>query len=158
MSAAVKIDIAVVGAASLIGAAVIEELRATKFPYGRIFRLEELRDIGRTGDDEDVEPALDIAGFDFTQVKLAFFCGRAEIAQRYAQEAAAHAWVIDSSSAFREMPAVPLVAAEVNPKALAGVATHGLIALPGSASVALATAMAALHSTAGLTRIDTATR
>jgi len=157
MSALAKIDIAVVGAASLIGAAVIEELRATKFPYGQIFRLEELRDIGRSGDDDEAEPALDIAEFDFTRVRLAFFCSRAEVAQRYAQEAAAHTWVIDSSSAFRETAEIPLVAADVNPQALAGIAAHGLISLPGSASVALVTVLAPLNAMARLSRIDVAT-
>ena len=157
MSASAKIDVAVVGAASLIGAAVMEELRSSKFPYGQILRLEELRDIGRIGDEEEAEPALDIEQFDFTRVKLAFFCGRAELALRYAHEAAAHAWVIDGSSAFREMSDIPLVAADVNPGALAEIGARGLIALPGSASVALATALAPLNRLARVARLDVAT-
>ncbi len=52
---------------------------------------------------------------------------------------------------------VPLVAADVNPAALEAVGARGLIALPGSASVALATALAPLHALAGLTRVDVAT-
>ena len=157
MTTPVKIDVAVVGAASLIGAAVIEELRTMKFPYGQIFRLEELRDVGRLGEDEEAEPALDVEQFDFTRVKLAFFCGRAEVSQRFAREASAHAWVIDGTSAFREASDIALVAADVNPQALLGFGTHGLISLPGSASLALALALAPLHAVAGVTRIDVAT-
>jgi len=157
MSAVSKIDVAVVGAASLIGAAVIEELRTTKFPYGHIFRLEELRDIGRMGDDEDAEAALDIEQFDFKGVKLVFFCGRAELAQRHAHEASKHAWVVDGSSAHRERLEIPLVAADVNPAALAGFGARGLISLPGSASIALATVLAPLHAVAAVSRIDVAT-
>ena len=52
---------------------------------------------------------------------------------------------------------VPLVAADVNPAALQGIGACGLVALPGSASVALATALAPLHALAGLVRADVAT-
>ena len=86
----------------------------------------------------------DVAAFDFSRVDLAFFCGRAALAERYAEAAAAHAWVIDNSPAFRPRPDVPLVAADVNAAALEGFGTRGLVALPGSASVALATALAPL--------------
>jgi aspartate-semialdehyde dehydrogenase len=52
---------------------------------------------------------------------------------------------------------VPLVAADVNPTVLKDIGPRGLIAVPGSASVALATALAPLHALAGLTRVDVAT-
>jgi len=42
----------------------------------------------------------DVAAFDFSRVDLAFFCGRAALSERYAEAAAAHAWVIDGSAAF----------------------------------------------------------
>jgi len=70
--------------------------------------------------------------------------------------------VIDASSAFRESPEVPLVAAEVNPQALehwsagTGSTPTGLIALPGSAVVALATVLAPLHAAARLLRVEVA--
>jgi len=40
---------------------------------------------------------------------------------------------------------------------MASVGRHGLIALPGSASVALATALAPLHALAGLVRVEVST-
>ena len=46
-------------------------------------------------------PVSDVAGFDFSRVDLAFFCGRSALSERYAEAAAAHAWVIDGSAAFR---------------------------------------------------------
>ena len=52
---------------------------------------------------------------------------------------------------------MPLVVADVNAAALEGVGARGLIALPGSASVALATALAPLHALAGLERAEVAT-
>jgi aspartate-semialdehyde dehydrogenase len=150
--------VAVVGATSLIGEAVIEELRARKFAVAELHALDDARDIGPpAGDDDGKLPVGDVAAFDFSRVDLAFFCARSAVALRYAEAAAAHAWVIDASGAFRGRPDVPLIAADVNAAALAPAIGHGLVCLPGSAGVALATSLAPLHRFAGLTRIDVAT-
>jgi aspartate-semialdehyde dehydrogenase len=163
MSNAAGLRIAVVGAASLIGEAVIDELRARKMPFAELHALDDERNVGRpvTGD-ERAESAKtlalsDVAAFDFSRVDLAFFCGRSALSERYAEAAAAHAWVVDGSAAFRARGDVPLVAADVNPGALDGIGAQGLIALPGSASVALATVLAPLHALAGLARAEVAT-
>jgi len=156
--AAVPPRIAVVGASSLIGEALIEALRTRKFPLAELHALDDGRDLGRKVDAEEAElPVGDVADFDFSRVDLAFFCARAAVAERYAAEAAAHAWVIDLSGAHRDREDVPLVVADVNPGALAAVGRRGLIALPGSASVALATVLAPLHHYAGLDRVEVAT-
>ncbi|MGO9424441.1 MAG: aspartate-semialdehyde dehydrogenase [Steroidobacteraceae bacterium] len=162
-AAASRPRVAVVGVSSLIGEAVIEELRASKFPCAALHALDDERYVGRpladeqgAGDDRRLQ-IFDVADFDFSQVDLAFFCGRAALSERYAEAAAAHAWVIDDSSRFRARADVPLVVADVNPAALQGIGTCGLVALPGSASVALATALAPLHTLAGLVRADVAT-
>jgi aspartate-semialdehyde dehydrogenase len=150
--------IAIVGATSLIGEAVLDELRARKFPHAELHALEDERTGGRTvGDDERKLPVGNVAAFDFASADLVFFCGRAALSERYAEAAAAHGWVIDGSSAFRGRAEVPLVVADVNPEALRELGPRGLIALPGSASVALATALAPLHAAAGLTRVEVAT-
>ncbi len=155
--------IAVVGASSLIGEAVLDQLRKRKIPHAALHALDDERNIGRpvateeSADQSKAPQVIPVAAFDFSQVDLAFFCGRAVLAERYAEVAAAHAWVIDSSAAFRGRSDVPLVVADVNGAALAGFGTHGLIALPGSASVALATILAPLHGLAGLTRAEVAT-
>ena len=150
--------IAVVGAASLIGAAVIEELRARKMIFAELHALDDERSLGAPVSDDDKKlPVSDVAGFDFSRVDLAFFCGRSALSLRHAEAAAAHAWVIDGSAAFRARADVPLVAADVNPAALETVGARGLIALPGSAAVALATVLAPLHALAGLERAEVAT-
>ena len=160
--------IAVVGVSSLIGEAVIDELRARKMPFAELHALDDERNLGRPLTDTEGAEAQDasaaktpvvsdVAAFDFSRVDLAFFCGRAAISQRYAEAAAEHAWVIDGSAAFRARADVPLVAADVNAETLEAVGAHGLIALPGSASVALATALAPLHALAGLERAEVAT-
>ncbi|MGO9515109.1 MAG: aspartate-semialdehyde dehydrogenase [Steroidobacteraceae bacterium] len=155
--------VAVVGASSLIGEAVLEELRARKFACAELHALEDEHNVGRPLADEargDIGRELrifELSTFDFSRVDLAFFCGRAELSERYAEEAAAHGWVIDGSPTFRTREDVPLVAADVNAAALQGAGERGLVALPGSASVALATALAPLHALAGLERAEVAT-
>ncbi len=160
-NAAANLRIAVVGVTSLIGEAVIDELRARKMAFAELHALDDERNVGRPVSGEEgaaaALPVSDVAAFDFSRVDLAFFCGRAALSERYAEAAAAHAWVIDGSSAFRARADVPLVAADVNPAALDSVGQRGLIALPGSASVALATALAPLHALAGLERVEVAT-
>ncbi len=153
--------VAVVGSSSLIGEAVIQELRARKFPCAEMHALDDERNLGRSvqageGATDELK-AEDVAAFDFSRVDLAFFCGRAALAERYAEAAAAQAWVIDGSPVFRTREDVPLVAADVNPGALRSIGSSGLIALPGSASVALATALAPLHALAGLRRVEVVT-
>ena len=163
MTKSTPLRIAVVGATSLIGEAVITELRTRKFAFVELHALEDERNVGRPVTDEEgpgkdhTLAAGDVAAFDFSRVNLVFFCGRSALSQRYAEAAAAHAWVIDGSAAFRSRADLPLVAADVNPAALDQVGTRGLIALPGSASVALATALAPLHALAGLERAEVAT-
>ncbi len=163
MNAKSGLHIAVVGASSLIGEAVIDELRRRKMAFAELHALDDERNLGRPmtdeadGDSAKTAAVSDVAGFDFSRVNLAFFCGRAALSERYAEAAAAHAWVIDGSGAFRARGDVPLVAADINATALGAVGACGLISLPGSASVALATALAPLHALAGLERVEVAT-
>jgi aspartate-semialdehyde dehydrogenase len=149
--------VAVVGVSSLIGGAVIDELRARKIALAELHALDDERSAGGPVAEDQTLTVADVATFDFSRVNLVFFCGRAALSERYAQAAAAHAWVIDGSAAFRMRAEVPLVVADVNASVLNAVGRTGLIALPGSASVALATALAPLHRLAGLVRVEVAT-
>ncbi|NNM61743.1 MAG: aspartate-semialdehyde dehydrogenase [Steroidobacteraceae bacterium] len=150
--------IAVVGAGSLIGEALIAELKLRSVARASLHALDDARDLGRVlADEEGALPIGDVARFDFSQADLVFFCARSSTAAQYAPAAAAHALVVDSTSAHRERTDVPLVIADVNPGALDGIGARGLVALPGSASVALATAVAPLAALAGLERLDVAT-
>ena len=149
--------VAVVGVSSLIGGAVIDELRARKIALAELHALDDERSAGGPVAEDQTLTVADVATFDFSRVNLVFFCGRAALSERYAQAAAAHAWVIDGSAAYRMRAEVPLVVADVNAAVLNAVGRTGLIALPGSASVALATALAPLHRLAGLVRVEVAT-
>src|SRR3984957_14003610 len=158
MSNVAGLRMGVGGAASLIGEAVIDELRARKMPFAELHALDDERSVGRpVAGDEGAESASaktlalsDVAAFDFSRVDLAFFCGRSALSERYAEAAAQHAWVIDGSAAFRARSDVPLVAADVNPGALESMGGRGVVALPGNASAGLATGLAPLHPRGGL--------
>ncbi len=152
-----SVRIAIVGVSTLIGAALVEELRAQKFAVQSLHALDDDRHLGTAVGEEQALPVSDVAAFDFAQVDLVFFCGRSALSERYAALAAEHAWVIDGSAAFRERGDLPMVAADVNPSVLSGVGPRGLITLPGSASVALATVLAPLQRAAGLARVEVAT-
>ena len=71
--------IAVVGVSSLIGEAVLEELRARKVPHAHLFAVDEERDIGRplaAADDAasgEARQVIPVAAFDFSGVDLAIF-------------------------------------------------------------------------------------
>jgi aspartate-semialdehyde dehydrogenase len=155
--------IAVVGVSSLIGEAVLDELRVRKVRYAELHALDEERSLGKrlaatdVATDVATEAATDVSLFDFSRVDLVLFCGRSVLAERYAEAAAQRAWVIDSSAAFRARPEVPLIVADVNAASLSELGTHGLISLPGSAGAALATALAPLNALAGLVRVEVAT-
>src|SRR5216684_4429831 len=163
MNKATGLRIAVVGVSSLIGEAVVDQLRARKIAFAELHALDDERNVGRPVADDAASASAkalavgDVAAFDFSRVDLVFFCGRSALSERYAEAAAAHAWVIDGSAAFRARADVPLVAADVNAEALDAVGAQGLIALPGSASVALATVLAPLQRHAGLERAEVAT-
>ncbi len=152
--AELKPRVAVVGAASLIGEALVEELRTRKISCAELHLLDEARYLGRKVSDDVLS---DVDAFDFSTADLVFFCGRSALTARYAEAAAVHAWVIDCSGALRDRHDVPMVVADVNAAVLAKVTHCGLIALPGSASVALATVLAPLHSLAGLARVEVVT-
>ncbi|MDE2294756.1 MAG: aspartate-semialdehyde dehydrogenase [Gammaproteobacteria bacterium] len=162
---ATALRIAIVGAGSLIGEALRERIEAGALPCASLTLLEAAGSLGRIAARGDAAPAEggaeasigDVDAYDFGEADLVFFCAHAAIATRHAATAAETAWVIDGTHAHRDRPDVELVAADVNPHALDRLGSRGLVALPGSASTALATALAPLHALGGLVRVDVAT-
>lgn len=146
-------DVAVVGATSLVGEALLEILDEREFPVGRIFALGEGSQVGKTvslgAQDVDVE---DLAGFDFSKVRIALFASTAAAATAHVPRAAAACVVIDGSNEFRLDADVPLVVPEINATA---VGQHkGIIASPACATIQLALALKPLHDAVGIERIN----
>lgn len=152
-------NVAVVGAGSLVGEAILDLLAKRKFPIGKIYALEfetdgeQYVDFGnKTLDVESVE------NFDFSSVQIALFASTEAVAAEYAPKAVTVGCVvIDDSTCFRYDDDVPLVVPEVNPQAIAQYKQRGIIANPGSCVTQMLIALKPLHDVATITRVNIAT-
>jgi aspartate-semialdehyde dehydrogenase len=152
-------NVAVVGAGTLVGEAILDLLAKRKFPIAKIYALEFETD-GEQYVDFGNKP-IDIESvenFDFSSVQIALFASPEAVAAQYVPLAvAAGCVVIDDSACFRFDADVPLVVPEVNPQAIARYKQRGIIANPGSAVSQMLVALKPLHDAATLTRINVAT-
>lgn len=151
-----KVDVAILGATSLVGEAILEHLSERNFPLGKLYLLSPSLSVGEeisfAGRDIVVQ---DAEQFDFSQVNIALFAAGAEAAAHYAAKAAAAGCVvIDSSTQFRMDAAVPLVVAEVNPECIADYLPRKLIASPNAATTHLLKALKPIHDAVGISRIN----
>ncbi|MFF5975263.1 aspartate-semialdehyde dehydrogenase [Streptomyces sp. NPDC012769] len=149
-----KPTLAVVGATGAVGAVLLQTLTHHADVWGEIRLLASPRSAGRKlavrGEECEVlaltEEALD-------GVDLALFLVPEAVAARWAPIAAAKgAVVVDTSTAFRADPDVPLVVPEINPHAVR-VRPRGIVASPGCSTLALIVAVGALHAEFGLTEL-----
>ncbi|MBJ6980786.1 aspartate-semialdehyde dehydrogenase [Luteimonas sp. MC1572] len=150
--------VAVVGATGVVGEAMLALLAERGFPVGELVALASERSAGGTidfGDDEVV--IRDLAGFDPAGVDIALFAAGGAVSREFAPRfAAAGAVVVDNSSAFRLDDDVPLVVAEVNPEAVKQ-RPRGIIANPNCSTMQMLVALAPIHRSVGIERINVAT-
>jgi aspartate-semialdehyde dehydrogenase len=154
-----QFNVAVVGATGAVGQAILEILKQRKFPVKNLVPLASARSAG-----SDVQfgnrtlIAQDLATFDFKEIDIALFSAGGSVSAEHApRAAAAGAVVIDNTSQFRYEADIPLVVAEVNPEAIAGYKTRGIIANPNCSTMQMLVALAPLHRAATITRINVAT-
>ena len=127
--------IAIVGATGLVGKELQKVLKIRNFP------VDELRLFSS----KDSAP-------NFRGVDIAFFCVSASVAEVLIPKALEEGSLcIDSSSAFRMEPHVPLVIPEINPSALKG--HKGLIASPNCTPTLMLLALAPLHAVSPIEKI-----
>ncbi|QEL55561.1 aspartate-semialdehyde dehydrogenase [Chromobacterium paludis] len=141
-----SLQIAVVGATSLVGQAVLDLLAERNFPAARVFAVDSAEQDGSTvslGNLElDVRP---VDEFSFENVGLAIFAAGSELSRQYVPQARdAGAAVVDFSSAFRQEAGVPLVAPAINAAELADLGRAPLVAVPNCTVTPLALALAPL--------------
>ena len=149
------LDVAVVGATTLVGEILVELLEQRKFPLGQL-RLVDWGDaVGKRISFKGFHvPIQDIAGFDFSSVGLALFCGGEEIAAEFVPPAVeAGCVVIDHSALYRNEPDIPLVIPEINPRAIAAYSHRGIIASPAAATIQMLLCVHPLHSVIGIEHI-----
>ncbi|MBV8047261.1 MAG: aspartate-semialdehyde dehydrogenase [Paludibacterium sp.] len=152
------LQVAVVGAAGLIGRAILELLAERQFPATRVLALDEAGYEGETvsyGNLElDVRP-LDEVSFD--NIDLAFFVAGSDVTRQLAPQArAAGTAVVDFSAAFRLDAQVPFIVPRINGASLADAADAPLVSVPNCTVTPLAVALHAL-SAHGLRRVTVST-
>ncbi|SFO11508.1 aspartate-semialdehyde dehydrogenase [Geodermatophilus obscurus] len=150
--------VGIVGATGQVGAVMRQVLAERRFPLAELRFFASARSAGSTlpwGDGEiTVE---DAATADPTGLDVALFSAGASTSRAQAPRfAAAGVTVVDNSSAFRRDADVPLVVAEVNPKALDDV-PRGIIANPNCTTMAAMPVLKPLHDEAQLVRIVAST-
>ena len=155
------IKIGVVGATGQVGVAMRQILAERSFPVEEIRFFSSPKSAGTVltyeGREVVVEDAstADPAGLDVALFSAGATASRA-LAPKFVD---AGVIVVDNSSAFRKDPAIPLVVAEVNPHAAAGViaAGKGIIANPNCTTMAAMPVLKPLHDEAGLVRLVVST-
>jgi aspartate-semialdehyde dehydrogenase len=150
--------VAVVGATGAVGEVMLSILHERKFPAAKIIALASERSAGKQVDYGNHKITVqDLAAFDPAGVDIALFSAGGSTSKTYAPKfAAAGAIVIDNSSAFRNDDDVPLVVSEVNADALDQI-PRGIIANPNCSTMQMMTALAPIHRSVGITRINIAT-
>ena len=152
-----KYNIAVVGANSLVGEAILDLLAERRFPYATVYALAD--EVSEDAELSVGNQSLDIeslANFDFSQVSIVFFTGSVAIAQQYVPQAlAAGCRVIDTSGAFEQQANVPLVVPALNAQLIPKLA--GLVATPSPMAVTLLLALQPLLAETELATLTIAT-
>lgn len=150
--------IAVVGATGLVGETMLSILAERGFDPFCIVPLASSRSAGkRVGFGNRQLRVEDLAAFDPAGIDIALFAAGGAIAKEFAPKfAAAGAVVIDNSSTFRYDNDVPLVVAEVNAEEIAH-RPRGIIANPNCSTIQMLLAIAPIHRSVGIERIEVAT-
>ncbi len=150
-------NIAIVGAAGIVGQEFIKVLEQRNFPVASIQLLAAEHSSGAKlfFDHQRVE-VREAKRVAFRDVDIAFFLAGADTSCRLSPLAVeAEAVVIDNSPAFRMDPSVPLVVPEANP---GDIEWHrGIIASPSCSTVQMTVALSPLHRINPVKRIVVST-
>jgi aspartate-semialdehyde dehydrogenase len=152
-------NVAVVGATGAVGTTMLEILAERAFPASSVVALASEKSAGKRvkyGDRTLTVQNLD--RYDFGDTHIALFSAGGSVSAVHApRAAAAGAVVVDNTSHFRYDDDIPLVVSEVNPHAIAGYKTRGIIANPNCSTMQMLVALAPIHRAVGIDRINVAT-
>ena len=131
--------VAIAGATGAVGETMLRLLAERNFPVRHLKLLASERSAGTSlafrGEEIKVERLTEGS---FHGIDIALFSAGATRSHEFAPAAVkAGAVVIDNSSAFRMDPEIPLVVPEINPDALAGYQTRGIIANPNCTTIVM---------------------
>lgn len=147
-------DIAVIGATGTVGEAIVQLLEEREFPVGTLHLLAGSASAGQSvpfrGKNLRVRELTD---FDFSQVRLAFFCAGETVSRASALKAqAAGCSVIDLSTGL-SLQQAPRLVPEANAELLATLKAPYLLASPVPVVAALALVLAPLRAQLDLQKV-----
>jgi aspartate-semialdehyde dehydrogenase len=150
-------NVAVVGAAGMVGTEMIRTLERRRFPVGELRPLDVPDVAGNpvpfAGGTVSCQEATEA---NFKGIDIAIFSAGAEASLVLAPAAVRQgAVVIDNSSAWRMDPSCPLVVPEVNPHDLAW--HRGIVANPNCSTIQMVVALKPLHDRARIRRVVVST-
>ncbi|OWY40580.1 aspartate-semialdehyde dehydrogenase [Xenophilus sp. AP218F] len=153
-----SLQLAVVGAAGLVGQAVLELLAERQFPAARVFAVDGAEHDGATVSYGNLElDVRQLEDFNFENVAMAIFVAGGDVAREYVPQArAAGVDVIDFSSAYRQDESVPLMVPGLNSELLENIGQAALVSVPNCTVTPLALALAPLKPL-GVKRVSVAT-
>lgn len=138
--------IAVIGATGAVGAEILRLLEERNFPLKALRLFASPRSLGQTISFRGEKIPIELFSPSHLKegISLAFFAAGSSVSKEWIPKAiGAHILCIDSSSAFRMDPTVPLVIPEINRDALSH--HQGVIASPNCAATMLLLPLAPLH-------------
>lgn len=151
-----QFNVAVIGAQSLIGKALIEMMEQRDFPVDQLYPLS-IDALSADAGLFKTKPLTvgNVADFDWSRVHLAFFCEDRQTTLNFASKAAdAGVAVIDSTSAFIDRPEIPMVIPHLNGSAIADFRNTNIISSPSSASIQLWTVLKPIADNVGVARVN----
>ena len=150
-------NVAVVGAAGMVGTEMIRTLEQRRFPVSELRPLDVAEVAGTPVRFAGREyRCLEATEANFEGIDIALFSAGGEASLALAPQAVRQgAVVIDNSSAWRMDPACPLVVPEVNPHDLAW--HRGIIANPNCSTIQMVVVLKPLHDRARITRVVVST-
>ncbi len=154
-------NIAVVGASGAVGEELFRVLEEQNFPIGNLLPLASANSAGNmikfNGNDYRIEELTETV-FEGRNIDIAFFSAGGSISAKYAKYAVeSGAVVIDNTSHFRMVDAVPLVVPEVNPEDIELWEDTGIIANPNCSTIQMVQLLKPLHDLYGIKRVDVST-
>jgi len=155
---------AILGATGLVGRVMLQLLESRPWADDRPLLLASARSAGTELAFRGGRLVVrDAATADLAGVRLALFSAGGAASREYGPRfAAAGAWVVDNSSAFRMDRDVPLVVPEINRELVprldpAAPGRGGIIANPNCSTIQIAVPLAALHAAGGLRELQVTT-
>lgn len=142
-----SINIAVIGATSSVGEALVELLEERDFPVKDLHLLASNESAGQSLSFRGRQVRVrSLDAFDFTQVQLAFFAAGSEVTRTHQERVvAAGCSVIDLSAAF-SLDQAPCVLPELGAEGLPALTRPWCVSAPTPSAVACALVLAALKS------------